>query len=77
MGKTAYPFFTTFTRFPNFAIYSDAASSMAGYEIIDILQDLPMSVLQDHQLGLYIEQQKQDKTTHTPGPVHPKTSVLG
>ncbi|VVT51244.1 uncharacterized protein SAPINGB_P003032 [Magnusiomyces paraingens] len=51
-------FFTTFTRFPNFAIYSDAASSMAGYEIIDILQDLPMEVLKDRQLGLYVEQQK-------------------
>lgn len=51
-------FLTTFTRFPNFAIYSDAASSIAGYEIIDILQDLPMSVLQDRQLGLYVEQQK-------------------
>lgn len=51
-------FFTTFTRFPNFGIYSDAASSMAGYEIIDILQDLPTKVLQDHQLGLYLEQQK-------------------
>lgn len=61
-------FFTTFTRFPNFGIYSDAASSMAGYEIIDILQDLPMSVLQDHQLGLYIEQQKtrQDHTYARP-----------
>lgn len=57
-------FFSTFTRFPNFAIYSDSASSMAGYEIIDILQDLPMPVLQNNQLGLYVEQQKarQDHT---------------
>lgn len=63
-------FFSTFTRFPNFAIYSDAASSMGGYEIIDILQDLPMSVLHDPQLGLYIEQQKarQDHTYTRPPP---------
>lgn len=63
-------FFTTFTRFPNFAVYSDGASSMAGYEVIDILQDLPMAVLKDRQLGLYIEQQKA-RRDHTYARVRP------
>lgn len=31
---------TTLTRLPNFAIYSDAADSIAGYEVIDILANV-------------------------------------
>lgn len=50
---------TTLTKFPNFGIYSDAASSIAGYEIMDVLADLPESVLASPQLDLYVQQQKQ------------------
>jgi hypothetical protein len=38
-------FLTTLTRFPNFAIYSDAADSVAGYEVIDILANVSQSLL--------------------------------
>lgn len=50
---------TTLTKFPNFGIYSDAASSIGGYEIMDILADLPEAVLASPQLDLYVQQQKQ------------------
>lgn len=49
---------TTLTRFPNFGIYSDAASSVGGYEVMDVLADLPESILKNPQLDLYVEQQK-------------------
>lgn len=45
--------YTTFTRFPNFAIYSDKESSIAGYEIIDILRNLPSDVIEHAQLEQY------------------------
>jgi hypothetical protein len=38
-------FVTTLTRFPNFALYSDAADSMGGYEVIDILANVSQSLL--------------------------------
>lgn len=56
---------TTLTKFPNFGIYSDAASSVAGYEVMDILADLPESVMADTQLELYKEQQRQ-RRDHIP-----------
>lgn len=56
---------TTLTQFPNFGIYSDAASSVAGYEVIDILASLPESVMVDTQLGLYKEQQRK-RRNHIP-----------
>lgn len=56
---------TTLTKFPNFGIYSDAASSIAGYEIMDILADLPESILSNPQLDLYTQQKKQ-RRNHTP-----------
>jgi Fringe-like len=43
-------FLTTVTRFPNFALYSDAADSIGGYEVIDILANVSQSLL------LYSEQ---------------------
>lgn len=45
--------FTTLTKVKNFAIYSDMAGSIAGYEVIDILKDLPQSVLDNEQLTSY------------------------
>lgn len=45
--------FTTFTRVKNFAIYSDMAGSIGGYEVIDILKDLPDDVIRDDQLTSY------------------------
>lgn len=56
---------TTLTKFPNFGIYSDTASSVVGYEVMDILADLPKDVLKNQQLGLYHEQQKQ-RRSHAP-----------
>jgi hypothetical protein len=52
-------FLTTLTKFPNFGIYSDAASSMAGYEVMDILADLPDDVMQNQQLDIYRQQREQ------------------
>lgn len=45
--------FTTLTQFPNFALYSDAADSIAGYEVMDILARLDPELLASEQLGLY------------------------
>lgn len=52
-------FLTTLTKFPNFGIYSDAASSMAGYEIMDIIAGLPDDVMQNAQLDIYRQQREQ------------------
>lgn len=45
--------FTTLTRTKNFAIYSDFAGSIGGYEVIDILRDLPENVMNHEQLTSY------------------------
>lgn len=44
---------TTLTRFPNFALYSDRPGTVAGYEVIDILKDIPSDVLNDYSLKKY------------------------
>lgn len=44
---------TTLTRVDNFAIYSDMAGSVAGYEVIDILKDLPKEILESADLTSY------------------------
>lgn len=46
-------FQTTFTRFPNFALYSDRPGSAAGFEVIDILKDMPPNVLNHESLQKY------------------------
>ncbi|ANB12119.1 hypothetical protein AWJ20_357 [Sugiyamaella lignohabitans] len=47
-------FFTTLTRFPNFALYSDAADSIAGYEVVDILANVSQSLLlESDQFSVY------------------------
>lgn len=66
---------TTLTKFPNFGIYSDAASSIAGYEIMDVLADLPEEVLKNPQLDLYVEQQKQ-RRAHVQPQVRVNTQQL-
>lgn len=38
-------FLTTFTKLPNFAIYSDAADSIAGYEVYDVLANVSSDVM--------------------------------
>uniref|UniRef100_A0A060T9M0 N-acetylgalactosaminide beta-1,3-galactosyltransferase n=1 Tax=Blastobotrys adeninivorans TaxID=409370 RepID=A0A060T9M0_BLAAD len=46
-------FLTTLTRFPNFAIYSDSAGSIGGYEVIDILDHAPDDVLMSDNFEMY------------------------
>lgn len=44
---------TTFTRFPYFSMYSDRPGTIAGYEVIDILKDLPEDVLNSPDLTMH------------------------
>lgn len=44
---------TTFSRFPNFAIYSDRPGTIAGYEVIDVFADMPEDVLNSQDLFKY------------------------
>lgn len=44
---------TTLTRFPHFALYSDRPGTIAGYEVVDILKDLPEDVLNTPDLAMY------------------------
>jgi hypothetical protein len=44
---------TTLTRVPNFAIYSDSAASVGGYEVIDILQNVTEETKSHEQLSMY------------------------
>jgi hypothetical protein len=47
---------TTLTRFPNFALYSDAPGSIGGHEVIDILAHLSDSTLNSPEFSLYRHQ---------------------
>lgn len=46
-------FLTQLAKFSKFAIYSDAADSVAGYEVIDILANLSVPLLNSEQFELY------------------------
>ncbi|KAA8909630.1 hypothetical protein TRICI_004465 [Trichomonascus ciferrii] len=48
--------FTTLTRTPHFAIYSDSPGSIAGYEVIDILQNVTDETLASAEFELYRHQ---------------------
>jgi hypothetical protein len=48
--------FTTLTRVPNFALYSDAPGSIGGYEVIDILANLSDSTLNSNEFTMYRHQ---------------------
>lgn len=48
--------FTTLTRTPNFALYSDSPGSIAGYEVIDILQNITDESIINSELDLYRRQ---------------------
>ncbi|KAF5103275.1 hypothetical protein DV451_001570 [Geotrichum candidum] len=49
---------TTLTRVPNFALYSDAASSIGGYEVIDILQNVTEETKNHDQFSMYKSMRK-------------------
>lgn len=49
--------FTTLTRIPYFQIYSDAPGSIAGYEIIDSLQNVSTKTLNSEDFEMYRAQQ--------------------
>lgn len=44
---------TTLTRVKNFGIYSDLAGSVGGYEVIDVLKDLPDEIMQSDEFTSY------------------------
>jgi hypothetical protein len=48
--------FTTLTRTPHFAIYSDSPGSIAGYEVVDILQNVTDETLASAEFELYRHQ---------------------
>lgn len=45
--------FTTLTRVPNFALYSDKPGSVGGYEIIDVLENVTESTLESNDFTKY------------------------
>lgn len=45
--------FTTLTRVPHFALYADSPSSIGGYEVIDILQNVTHDTKNHDQFHLY------------------------
>lgn len=50
--------YTTLTRVPHFAIYSDHPDSIAGYEVIDILANTSQEYMDGEDFRLYRQQQK-------------------
>lgn len=44
---------TTLTRVPNFALYADSASTIGGYEVVDVLQNISAQTKEHEQFGLY------------------------
>lgn len=54
-------FTTTLTRVHNFALYSDTAASIGGYEIIDILQNVTEETKGHDQMKMYMSMQQMKK----------------
>ncbi|VBB82529.1 Conserved hypothetical protein [Yarrowia lipolytica] len=50
--------YTTLTRVPHFAIYSDHPDTIAGYEVIDILANTSQEYMDSQDFRLYRQQQK-------------------
>ncbi|KAG5363123.1 hypothetical protein CJU89_2280 [Yarrowia sp. B02] len=50
--------YTTLTRVPHFAIYSDHPDTIAGYEVIDILANTSKEYMDSQDFRLYRQQQK-------------------
>lgn len=50
--------YTTLTRVPHFAIYSDHPDTIAGYEVIDILANTTEKYMESHDFRLYRQQQQ-------------------
>ena len=48
--------FTSLTRVPNFALYSDMAGSIGGYEVIDVFENLTQSTLKSEKFEMYRRQ---------------------
>lgn len=44
---------TTLTRVPNFALYADVASSVGGYEVIDVLENVTQLTKEHDQFKMY------------------------
>ncbi|ANB12080.1 hypothetical protein AWJ20_315 [Sugiyamaella lignohabitans] len=65
--------FTTLTRVPNFAIYSDAPGSVGGYEVIDVLANMTAKSRLRNEFKMYRDQ----RTLHDTHGNMPLTDVMG
>lgn len=45
--------FTTLTKVPNFALYADHATSIGGYEVVDVLQNMTQTTKESKEFAMY------------------------